>query len=224
MTFHGTSVQEFGGKELYFELCMFAERLNLPIEPERIAGQDQTLSLAGMTWADYEKLIREEYSGYRVSYLKGVITIVSPSQNHEIIAEVINYLVVAYCREYSLLYFPMRSTTLTNSPLAGKEPDVSFAFGERKSTPDLAIEVVYSSGGIADLEKYKYLGVKEVWFWENNEMSFYQLVDSSYLKIHNSNYLPKLTPVFLVEFVNRGLTESPLTIEADFVKQLDSLD
>ncbi|MDJ0687031.1 MAG: Uma2 family endonuclease [Xenococcaceae cyanobacterium MO_188.B32] len=134
----------------------------------------------------------------------------------------------------------MRSTTLTNSPLAGKEPDVSFAFGERKSTPDLAIEVVYSSGGITDLEKYKYLGVKEVWFWQNNEMSFYKLVDSSYNEIHKSNYLPKLTPLFLVKFVNtsigygeetspslsvnRGLTESPLTIEADFVKQLNSLD
>ena len=59
---------------------MFTNKLNLPIEQERIARQDQTLSLAGMTWDDYEKCTREEYSGYRVSYLRGVITIVSPSQ------------------------------------------------------------------------------------------------------------------------------------------------
>ena len=203
---------------------MFADKLNLPIEQERIARQDQTLSLAGMTWADYEQLTQEEYSGYRVSYFRGVITIVSPSQNHETIAEVINYLVVAYCRKYRLLYFPMRSTTLKNEALVGKEPDVSFAFGTRKSTPDLAIEVVYSSGGLTDLEKYQYLGVKEVWFWQNNQMSFYQLVNSSYLQIQNSNYLPKLTPIFLVEFVNRGLTESPLTIEVDFIQQLNSLN
>ncbi len=199
---------------------MFTDQLALPIDSDRVLQYDQILIVAGMTWTDYEKFDAIEYLGYRVSYLKGVITIVSPSSNHETIAEVINYLVVAYCRQYNLLYFPMRSTTLKKPPLAGKEPDVSFAFQTKKSLPDLAIEVVYSSGGILDLEKYKYLGVKEVWFWQNNQIKFYKLRDSDYVELQMSDCLSKLSPDFLVRFVNRGLTESPLMIEADFIKEL----
>ena len=188
----------------------------LPISSDRLSQQDQTLRLAGMNWADYEQLLSSEYPGYRISFLKGIITLVSPSKNHERIAEVINYLVVAYCRKFNLLYYPMRSTTLKQKPLVGKEPDVSYAFGTDKDIPDLAIEVVLSSGGIEDLEKYKILGISEVWFWQNEELTFYRLQDSSYKEIAVSACLPKLVARELVTFVNRGITESPLTIEADF--------
>ncbi len=64
----------------------------LPFDLNRLSQEDQTLSLAGMSWADYEKFDDPEYPGYRVSYFNRVITLVSPSQNHEVIAEVINYL------------------------------------------------------------------------------------------------------------------------------------
>ncbi|MEY4518613.1 MAG: hypothetical protein RLZZ499_1212 [Cyanobacteriota bacterium] len=198
---------------------MFTDQLNLPIDRERDKLQDQTLSLTGMTWDDYEKITQLE-SNYRVSYFDGVITIVSPSLNHEKIAEMINGLVKAYCRKYSLLYFPMGSATLKNPFTAGKEPDHSFSFEIEKKIPDLAIEVVFSSGSIRDLPKYKYLGVSEVWFWQNEEIKFYQLVDSQYVEIEVSSCLPKLSSAFLIEFINRGLGESPLTIENDFTQQL----
>ena len=108
----------------------------LPFDLARLSHQDQTLSFAGMNWADYEKFDSQEYPGYQVSYFNGVITLVSPSQNHEVIAEVINYLIVAYCKHIRLPYYPMRSTRLVNKPLAGNEPDVSFSFGSRKELPD----------------------------------------------------------------------------------------
>ena len=115
----------------------------LPISSDRLNQQDQTLRLAGMDWADYEQLLSEEYPGYRLSFFKGIITLVSPSKNHERIAEVISCLIMAYCRKFNLLYYPMRSTTLKQKPLVGKEPDVSYAFGTDKDIPDLAIEVVF---------------------------------------------------------------------------------
>ena len=133
---------------------MFTDQLNLPIDKERDKLQDQTLSLTGMTWDDYEKITKLE-SNYRVSYFDGVITIVSPSLNHEKIAEIINGLVKAYCRKYNLLYFPMGSATLKNPFTAGKEPDHSFTFEREKNTPDLAIEVIFSSGSVRDWQKYK---------------------------------------------------------------------
>lgn len=93
----------------------------LPLNRDRIQREDQTLSLAGMTWLDYEKFNTEEYPGYRVSYFNEVITLVSPSKNHERIAQTIAILVSVYCRKYNLPYFPMGSTRLENKPLAGKE-------------------------------------------------------------------------------------------------------
>lgn len=199
---------------------MFTDLLNLPIDSDRATRQDQILSIAGMSWADYERLTDKEYSGYRASYLDGVIIIVSPSRNHERIAEIINGLIKTYCRKYNLTYYPMGSTTLKNPPLAGKEPDHSFAFNTDKSIPDLAVEVNYSSGSVKDLEKYKYLGVQEVWFWQDNQITFYRLIDSNYVEIPNSICLSKLASNFLITFINRGLTETPLTIEEDFYRQL----
>jgi Uma2 family endonuclease len=192
----------------------------LPFDLDRLSHQDQTLSFAGMSWADYEKFDSPEYPGYRVSYFNGVITLVSPSQNHEVIAEVINYLIVAYCEKAQLPYYPMRSTRLVNKPLAGKEPDVSFSFGSRKKLPDLAIEVIFSSGSINDLKKYLALGVSEVWFWQDNQLIFYHLTAGKYIEVAASVSLPDLTSQELASFVNRGLAESPLTIKSDFLKFL----
>ena len=201
---------------------MFTDLLNLPQEfSDRATVQDQVLSIAGMTWADYEQLTEGENSAFRASYFNGIITIVSPSRNHERIAEIINGLIKTYCRKYNLAYFPMGSTTLKNPPKSGKEPDHSFAFKTDKSHPDLAIEVNYTSGSIVDLEKYLYLGIKEVWMWKDEVITFYYLVDSEYREVENSVCLPKLSAAFLIAFVSRGLTETPLTIEEDFYRQLN---
>ena len=201
---------------------MFTDLLNLPIDRDRAQAQDQILSLSGMSWSDYENLTSQEYSGYRASYFNGIITIVSPSINHEVIERTISILINAYCRKYKLLYFPMGSTTLKNSPLAGKEPDTSYSFKERKTSPDLAVEVIFTSGNIDNsLTKYKYLQIKEVWFWKDNEISFYQLIGDDYIESDQSKFLSRLTSKFLVKFINRGLTESPLTIEVDFTNELN---
>ena len=202
----------------------------LPLDSDRLQRQDQTLSLAGMTWEDYQQFDAEEYPGYRVSYFNGVITLVSPSKNHERIAQTIAILVSAYCRKYNLTYFPMGSTRLESKPLAGKEPDVSFAFNTDKDIPDLAIEVIFSSDSLDDLDKYQAIGVKEVWFlrmetlpsrelgphsrWRNNKITFYQLQTEGYIEISNSIFLPNLTSKTLANFANQGLTKSALIIES----------
>ncbi len=187
---------------------------------DRLTQQDQILILSGMTWDDFEQLASEEYTGYRISYFDGEIIIVSPGRNHERIAESINYLIAAYCRQYNILYYPFRSTTLKNPPLAGKEPDVSFAFDTDKDIPDLAVEVIFSSGGVADLQKYRNLKIPEVWFWQNNVITFYHLENNNYQIVDKSKYLSNLESSNLIKYINRGLTESPLTIEAEFIKQL----
>ncbi|MEM8675993.1 MAG: Uma2 family endonuclease [Cyanobacteria bacterium P01_G01_bin.67] len=194
--------------------------IKLPLNSDHLKKQDQTLSLAGMTWTDYEQFDYESYPGYRVSYFNEVITIVSPSKNHERITQTIAILVSAYCRKFNLPYFPLGSTRLENKPLAGKEPDVSFAFNTDKDIPDLAIEVIFSSGSLDDLDKYQAIGIKEVWFWRNNQVTFYQLQTQGYIEITTSKLLPNLTSKMLENFANQGLTKSALIIESEFLQQI----
>ena len=198
-------------------MMLFNEKIQL--HPNKLANQDQVLILTGMTWEDFEQLTGEEYLGYRASYKNGEIIIVSPGRNHERIGSTISALVIAYCRKYNIPYFPFGSTTLKNPPLVGKEADTAFAVDTDKDIPDVAVEVIFSSGSVADLEKYKILGVKEVWLWKQSQLTFYLLSDDAYQIISESNCLKNLKSSKFVEFVNRGLTEDILSIERDFLEE-----
>jgi Uma2 family endonuclease len=50
----------------------------------------------------------------------------------------------------------------------GAEPDECYVFSgfAAPKRPDLAIEVIWTSGGIDKLNVYRKLGVPEVWCWE----------------------------------------------------------
>ncbi|MGB5633290.1 MAG: Uma2 family endonuclease [Waterburya sp.] len=201
---------------------MFTDNLNLPISRDRLTQSDQILILPGLTWEDYEQLISQD-SNYLISYFKNKIIIVSPTRNHERLAEIIHDLINAYCRKYSVKYWALGSEDIKKEPVVGKQPDKSYCFETLKDsdTRDLAIEVNYTSGSIADLEKYKALEVREVWFWEKNQINFYWLEDDNYLLISKSKTLNKISSALLTQFVNRSLTsEDNLTIQTQFFDQL----
>ena len=192
----------------------------LPIDINHLLKQDRTLSFSGMTWEDYEKVNSEEYQGYRTSFLDGVITIMSPSQNHEMIKDFIFLLIITYCDAVDLDYYPTGSTTLKDqNKKVGKEPDTSFCFKNLKEIPDLAIEVVFSSGGTEDLKKYQKLGVKEVWFWIKNELGIYVLVDGIYQKRSHSLNLSKLTDKLLTKYISLSLNGNPRRLKKSFLDE-----
>ncbi|MEM8676217.1 MAG: Uma2 family endonuclease [Cyanobacteria bacterium P01_G01_bin.67] len=189
----------------------------LPINQDYLLKQDLTLSFSGMTWEDYEKFNAAEYSGYRTSFLNGVITLMSPSQNHEVIKDFIFLLVVTYCDVFDLNYYPTGSTTYKDiQKQVGKEPDASFCFGSLKQVPDLAIEVIFSSGGINDLNEYQKLGVKEVWFWINNQLEIYVLVHDIYQRQTNSYNLFNATDEMLSKYIAQALTGNPRILKKSF--------
>ena len=68
--------------------------------------------------------------------------------------------------------------------------------GSVKLIPDLSIEVVFTRSGISKLERYKVLGVPEVWFWEDGLLKLYHLEDDSYEPIERS-LLPGLSELDL---------------------------
>lgn len=82
----------------------------------------------------------------------------------------------------------MGSTTVRNRlKKAGAEPDECYSIGEEKNIPDLAIEVIITSGSIDKLETYRRLGVTEVWLWKVNQLKLYHLREetpSEFLETH----------------------------------------
>jgi hypothetical protein len=66
--------------------------------------------------------------------------------------------------------------------LAAAQPDQSYCLGARKPIPDLAIAVIFTSGGIQKLARYQALGVPEVWLW----LALYHLREHGYERITHS--------------------------------------
>ncbi len=158
--------------------------------------------IADVTWSQYESLLAERGDSlqYRVNYLDGVLEIVAPSRRHETGKTQIGTLLEIYFLETDTEYFPTGSTTFRKQEKqVGAEPDESYCIGIDKEFPDLAIEVVVTSGGINRLERFRRLGVLEVWFWQKHRFAIYHLRDHpadtqtfGYEEISYSELLPDL--------------------------------
>lgn len=160
--------------------------------------------LSQVSWAQYETLLAYlgDASPYRVYFLDGVLEILAPSRRHESGKTRIGTLLEIYFLETDTEYFPMGSTTLCKQERqGGGEPDESYCIGTDKNLPDLAIEVIVTSGSINRLELYRRLSIGEVWFWQDHRLTLYRLredtptqfVDTAgYEPITQSELLPSL--------------------------------
>lgn len=175
-------------------------------EPE-LAGIDdpeERFTTSSVSWQIYEALLTklENNSHYRITYLDGVLEIVSPSARHEKLKKRLATLIEFYLIKKRIQHTPMGSTTIRNKlKKAGAEPDECYCIGEEKNIPDLAIEVIITSGSIDKLETYRRLGVAEVWLWEINHLKLYHLREETptvflsthgYEQIKSSELLPEL--------------------------------
>lgn len=156
---------------------------------------DHIVILRGVTWADYERVLRMrgDHSAPRISFVEGVLEITSPSRTHESFKSMIGCLVEAWCMENDVDITPYGSWTLKEKAVErGAEPDECYVVGDEldAARPDLAIEVVWTSGGINKLEIYRKLGVREVWYWQKGEISLYTLRRERYVRIPRSKVLP----------------------------------
>ncbi len=144
--------------------------------------------------------MRGESSVPRITYLKGVVESMSPSSHHERDKTRFARLLEACAEVANLRLEGYGSWTLTDEQEdCGAEPDECYtlnrlAAGE-SDRPEVAIEVVWTSGGINKLEVYRRLGVREVWFYERGTLRFFALrreADDVYREIPRSELLPEL--------------------------------
>lgn len=140
--------------------------------------KESPLLFEGMTWREFkavEQLL--DRPGYRLSFLDGVLEIRKmPGEPHETVKKRIAALVELYLLVAGFDFTPTGSMTLENESAAVKrEADESYKLAPGRVRPDLAIEVVFTSGGINKLEAYKRLLIPEVWFWEDGVLEVYHL-------------------------------------------------
>ncbi|MDP8963498.1 MAG: Uma2 family endonuclease [Cyanobacteriota bacterium] len=150
------------------------------------------------TWEQF-KFIQKGFEGspgVRLFYYDGMIEILMPGREHEIFASIIGYLVTTFLTEKGIFFQPTRSMTQEKEGVVSAQADESYCIESVKSIPDLSIEVIFTSRGTSKLERYKSLGVPEVWFWEDGSLNVYHLQDSSYELIACSQ-LPGLSELDL---------------------------
>lgn len=180
---------------------MELERDDLPVE-------DHFVQLDGATWADYERLLelRGDRSAPRLTYLEGVLEIMSPSRDHERIKTLIGRLVEAFCLARDIPVMAYGAWTLKRKKKRrGAEPDECYVFGDEPATrPHLAIEVVWTSGGLDKLEVYRKLGVGEVWHWQGGRLTVHVLRDEEYVEAPRSERLPGIDLELLARFLDRS--------------------
>jgi Uma2 family endonuclease len=155
---------------------------------------DHRVTLHDVTWEQYEALLemRGDRAGVRMAYLQGELELMSPSRSHEGIKTLLARLLEAYAEERGLDLNGFGSWTLKSRPKErGVEPDECYELGGGpKEFPDLAIEVVWTSGGLDKLEIYRAFAVREVWIWRDSRIEVHALRSDQYERITKSELLP----------------------------------
>ena len=177
------------------------------------AHGDQRVRLHDVGWREYESLltIRGEQSGVRLTYLEGELELMRPSIEHEALKTRLARLLEAYAEERGIELEGYGSWTVKSEDRQrGAEADECYVLGTPATSPqapDLAIAVVWTSGGIDKLEVYRGLGVAEVWFWRDGGLRFFILQGERHVGATRSGLLPGLDPELLARFMT-GATQT----------------
>ncbi len=157
-----------------------------------------------VSWQQYEAidLAFESVPGVKFRYLDGALEIMAISPEHEDFEATIRMLLEAYLRLKRIRFYGRGGPSLGNQALGARsEPDESYNLETRKPYPDLAIEVVITSGGVDKLEGYRRMGVREVWFWEDGVLTLFCLRPDGYEKVEQSQLLPEFPIDLFCRFI-----------------------
>jgi len=176
------------------------------------------LTHGGISWEQFTKINQafDGIGGLRLNYCEGVLEILPISKTHELICNLLGYLLVAYFVHKRINFFPSGAYSQKVEGITEFQSDLSYSFDTDKDVPDLCIEVIVSSGGVDKLRKYQLRRVPEVWFWQDNQITVYCLVNGEYQLWQGSRCLPDLDLGFVCECLAQ---DSPLTASLLFAER-----
>jgi Uma2 family endonuclease len=140
----------------------------------------------------------------RMTYLDGAVELMTMSKPHERLRYLFGRLLERYLMALGVTYLAYGETTFQCPERAGLEADECYVLGPaRDDRPDLAIEVVWTRGGVEKLEVYATLGVPEVWMWIRGAIRIYELTERGYVERTRSALLPQVDHALLLAFLDR---------------------
>ncbi len=193
----------------------------------------RAVRIPNVPWEMYEELLKvfERKRNLKLTYNRGELEIMVPSQEHEADADMLAALVVILTKEFRLPIHRGGSTTLKRMKLKkGLEPDKCFWIANAPKMagvrqldlkihppPDLAIEVDVTRSSLNKLSIYAKLGIAEVWRLEGDDLRFYVLgASKKYVEVSTSRAFAGITPGDLMQFViqARGVADQNITTDA----------
>jgi Uma2 family endonuclease len=177
----------------------------LSAPPDVNLEQIDGLAFVRLAWKDFLVFLkaRGDTSANRIAYLDGVLQLMSPSVNHEGIKTNLARLIEHWSIQTEQDLRGFGSWTLTSPrSKSAVEPDECYVVGPRgrRQTPDIVIEVKWTSGGIEKLEIYRRLRIPEVWLWEKGQLVPYILKGGAYGRARRSALVPELDFALLSKF------------------------
>lgn len=167
------------------------------VETANLNLAEPRIHLCAVSWEQYETLIATvgNRPRLRISYLEDALEIMTISPEHEMIKKMIARLLEIYAIEADISLYSTGSATFRQRAAGrGLEADESYCINDRKDIPDIAIEVVLTSGVIDKMKIYQGLGVLEVWVWQAGTIVVQQLREdqSGYSECLSSALIPAL--------------------------------
>ena len=188
--------------------------------PQQQAGQ--RMILHGVSWATYERLLEDFQDNHAAhfAYDRGVLEIMAPSAKHEEPNRAIALLVEMLALELNINVRNLGSTTFKREDLdRGFEPDTCFYIqtiarvrGKEEidltvdPPPDLVIEIDITHPSLDKLPIYAAVGVPEVWRYDGQQLTIFQLEGGAYRTHEESLALPGLTSQVVSQFIAESKT------------------
>jgi len=181
----------------------------------------QELLLKNVTWPMLETILDElgETRAARLSYSKGMLSIMTPLPEHEDDKEIIGDLVKVLLEELDIEFRALGSTTFKNENMAQAiEADECFYIenealirGKKRidlnvdPPPDLAIEIDITSR--TRFDNYEGLGVPEIWRYNGRRLEIKVRQAARYIESEVSPHFPSIP---IVEVMHQYLEQSKI--------------
>lgn len=144
----------------------------------------------------------------RITYDRGKLELMSPSEVHERFKKLIDRLLAVLSEELNIPLRSQGSTTFNKQTLdRGLEPDECYYIQHEPQLrgrdeidlnvdppPDLAVEIDITSSSLDRMQIYSALGVPEVWRWDGDRLQISRLQsDGRYVEVDHSPAFPVVT-------------------------------
>jgi Uma2 family endonuclease len=199
-------------------------------------GSNRHVTVDGVSWGMYVQLCDEIVrGGTRITYDRGRLEIVTPSQLHEQTKKIVARIVEAYGVLAGVPVDGLGSMTMRREVLdRGLEPDECYyiqnaailADGHEidlaiDPPPDLAIEIDIPPPDIAKQPIYAALGVPEVWRYDGRRVAYLaRQADGRYVEVERSLALPGLDNGWVNDLLAIGLARGQSAAVAELARRM----